>query len=130
MSAEPLPHPPLDPPHSVCQFLSRCQSPQGGFGGGPGQHPHLAPTYAAVNALCIIGTEEAFGVIDRYGQRAGGTGRGLGRQHGAGGGVAGCVPPPSQPAGSRRKKLLEYLHSLKQPDGSFLMHVGGEVDVR
>ncbi|XP_009472273.1 PREDICTED: uncharacterized protein LOC104020564 [Nipponia nippon] len=47
----------------------------------------------AVNALCIIGTEEAFGVIDR-------------------------------------KKLLEYLHSLKQPDGSFLMHVGGEVDVR
>lgn len=25
---------------------------------------------------------------------------------------------------------MEYLHSLKQPDGSFLMHVGGEVDVR
>ncbi|XP_064369430.1 protein farnesyltransferase subunit beta isoform X2 [Dromaius novaehollandiae] len=49
----------------VCQFLSHCQSPQGGFGGGPGQHPHLAPTYAAVNALCIIGTEEAFNVIDR-----------------------------------------------------------------
>uniref|UniRef100_A0A8C6ZVQ9 Prenyltransferase alpha-alpha toroid domain-containing protein n=1 Tax=Nothoprocta perdicaria TaxID=30464 RepID=A0A8C6ZVQ9_NOTPE len=62
-------------------FLRRCQSPQGGFGGGPGQQPHLAPTYAAVNALCIIGTEE-------------------------------------------------YLRSLKQPDGSFLMHVGGEVDVR
>ncbi|XP_009070032.1 PREDICTED: protein farnesyltransferase subunit beta-like, partial [Acanthisitta chloris] len=76
----------------VCQFLKRCQSPQGGFGGA-GHHPHLAPTYAAVNALCIIGTEEAFDVIDR-------------------------------------KKLMEYLHSLKQPDGSFLMHVGGEVDVR
>lgn len=29
-----------------------------------------------------------------------------------------------------RKKLLEYLYSLKQPDGSFLMHIGGEVDVR
>lgn len=29
-----------------------------------------------------------------------------------------------------REKLLEYLYSLKQPDGSFLMHVGGEVDVR
>ncbi|XP_071618507.1 protein farnesyltransferase subunit beta [Heliangelus exortis] len=77
----------------VCQFLGRCQSPQGGFGGGPGQHPHLAPTYAAVSALCIIGTQEAYGVIDR-------------------------------------KKLLQYLHSLKQPDGSFLMHLGGEVDVR
>lgn len=124
----------LTPPHSVCQFLSRCQSPQGGFGGGPGQHPHLAPTYAAVNALCIIGTEEAFGVIDRYGRRLEGVCGGL-SQPARGRGEAGCVcvhvPPSfSQLAGSCRKKLLEYLHSLKQPDGSFLMHVGGEVDVR
>ncbi|NWW95217.1 FNTB farnesyltransferase, partial [Rhynochetos jubatus] len=80
----------------VCQFLSRCQSPQGGFGGGPGQHPHLAPTYAAVSALCIIGTEEAFGVIDRSGRwrgagvRPAGVGPGGGRM---------CVPPP--PAYSR-----------------------------
>ncbi|MEQ2171034.1 hypothetical protein GOODEAATRI_006511, partial [Goodea atripinnis] len=50
----------------VCQFLAHCQSPTGGFAGGPGQHAHLAPTYAAVNALCIIGTEEAYSVIDRY----------------------------------------------------------------
>ncbi|OWK09874.1 FNTB [Cervus elaphus hippelaphus] len=78
---------------SVCQFLELCQSPEGGFGGGPGQYPHLAPTYAAVNALCIIGTEEAYDVINR-------------------------------------EKLLQYLYSLKQPDGSFLMHDGGEVDVR
>ncbi|XP_030628041.1 protein farnesyltransferase subunit beta [Chanos chanos] len=77
----------------VCQFLSRCQSPTGGFGGGPGQHAHLAPTYAAVNALCILGTEEAYNVIDR-------------------------------------EKLLDFLYSVKQPDGSFVMHVGGEVDVR
>ncbi|XP_004837460.1 protein farnesyltransferase subunit beta isoform X3 [Heterocephalus glaber] len=77
----------------VCQFLELCQSPDGGFGGGPGQQPHLAPTYAAVNALCIIGTEEAYDIINR-------------------------------------EKLLQYLYSLKQPDGSFLMHVGGEVDAR
>nr|KAF6484493.1 farnesyltransferase, CAAX box, beta [Rousettus aegyptiacus] len=77
----------------VCHFLELCQSPEGGFGGGPGQYPHLAPTYAAVNALCIIGTEEAYDIINR-------------------------------------EKLLQYLYSLKQPDGSFLMHVGGEVDVR
>ncbi|KAM4600617.1 protein farnesyltransferase subunit beta isoform 2-T2 [Polymixia lowei] len=77
----------------VCQFLARCQSPAGGFAGGPGQHAHLAPTYAAVNALCIIGTEEAYNVIDR-------------------------------------EKLLDFLWSVKQPDGSFVMHVGGEVDVR
>uniref|UniRef100_A0A8C4HJ16 Protein farnesyltransferase subunit beta n=1 Tax=Dicentrarchus labrax TaxID=13489 RepID=A0A8C4HJ16_DICLA len=77
----------------VCQFLARCQSPTGGFAGGPGQHAHLAPTYAAVNALCIIGTEEAYNVINR-------------------------------------EKLLDFLWSVKQPDGSFVMHVGGEVDVR
>ncbi|MEQ2290731.1 hypothetical protein AMECASPLE_006091, partial [Ameca splendens] len=77
----------------VCQFLAHCQSPTGGFAGGPGQHAHLAPTYAAVNALCIIGTEEAYSVIDR-------------------------------------EKLLDFLWSLKQPDGSFVMHIGGEVDVR
>ena len=35
------------------------------FTGGPGQEAHLAPTYAAVNALCILGTEEAFKIIDR-----------------------------------------------------------------
>ncbi len=34
--------------------------------GGPGQQPHLAPTYAAVNALCILATEEAYNIIDRY----------------------------------------------------------------
>uniref|UniRef100_Q0VFT7 Protein farnesyltransferase subunit beta n=1 Tax=Xenopus tropicalis TaxID=8364 RepID=Q0VFT7_XENTR len=77
----------------VCQFLTRCQDPNGGFCGGPGQQPHLAPTFAAVNALCTIGTEEAFDVINR-------------------------------------EKLLAFLWSLKQPDGSFTMHIGGEVDVR
>ncbi|ELU07098.1 hypothetical protein CAPTEDRAFT_168477 [Capitella teleta] len=49
----------------VAQFLAKCQCPDGGFAGGPGQLAHLAPTYAAVNALCIIGTDEAFKVIDR-----------------------------------------------------------------
>lgn len=46
-------------------FHSRCQCPDGGFGGGPGQLPHLAATYAAVNTLVILGTEEAFKVINR-----------------------------------------------------------------
>ncbi|XP_030070952.1 protein farnesyltransferase subunit beta [Microcaecilia unicolor] len=84
---------PVSVASDVCQFLARCQGPGGGFGGGPGQHPHLAPTYAAVNALCSLGTEEAFNVINR-------------------------------------EKLLEFLYALKQPDGSFIMHRGGEVDVR
>ncbi|WAR18870.1 FNTB-like protein [Mya arenaria] len=49
----------------VAKFLGKCQCETGGFAGGPGQHAHLAPTYAAVNALCILGTEEAFQIIDR-----------------------------------------------------------------
>lgn len=49
----------------VAQFLGKCQCETGGFAGGPGQEAHLAPTYAAVNALCILGTEEAYKIIDR-----------------------------------------------------------------
>lgn len=49
----------------VVTFLVQCRCPNGGFGGGPGQYAHLAPTYAAVNSLCIIGTERAFEAIDR-----------------------------------------------------------------
>lgn len=77
----------------VANFLYQCQDAEGGFCGGPGQYPHLAPTYAAVNALCILGTEKAYDVINR-------------------------------------KKLKKFLIKLHQPDGSFLMHDGGEVDVR
>lgn len=49
----------------IVDFLIKCRSSDGGFGGGPGQDPHLAPTYAAVNALCIIGTEKALNAINR-----------------------------------------------------------------
>ena len=44
--------------------LSTFQNADGGFGGGPGQLSHLAPTYAAVCALAYAG-EEGWGVIDR-----------------------------------------------------------------
>ncbi|XP_033734614.1 protein farnesyltransferase subunit beta-like [Pecten maximus] len=59
---EPLPEDTLS---NVAQFLGKCQCASGGFSGGPGQDAHLAPTYAAVNALCILGTEEAYKIIDR-----------------------------------------------------------------
>ena len=42
------------------------QHPNGGFTGGHDQLPHLAPTYAAVNAIAIIGIKEAYSIIDRY----------------------------------------------------------------
>lgn len=50
---------------NVVNFLSKCQHEDGGYGGGPGQDPHLATTYAAINALCIIGTQDAYNSIDR-----------------------------------------------------------------
>lgn len=65
-SLELLDHPLSDDMIShVSLFLSKCQCKDGGFAGGPGQEAHLAPTYAAVNALCILGTEEAYRVINR-----------------------------------------------------------------
>lgn len=49
----------------IVDFLKRCQDKNGGYGGGPGQLPHLATTYAAVNALMTLGTEDALSSINR-----------------------------------------------------------------
>ena len=78
---------------AVVRFLGNCQDPEGGYAGGPGQLAHLAPTYAAVNALTIIGTEEAYSVTDR-------------------------------------DKLVSWLDTLRNEEGSFTMHRDGEVDIR
>ncbi|XP_041004614.1 protein farnesyltransferase subunit beta [Juglans microcarpa x Juglans regia] len=50
---------------NVIEFLSRCQDPNGGYAGGPGQMPHLATTYAAVNALITVGGERSLSSINR-----------------------------------------------------------------
>uniref|UniRef100_A0A0D9V5E4 Protein farnesyltransferase subunit beta n=1 Tax=Leersia perrieri TaxID=77586 RepID=A0A0D9V5E4_9ORYZ len=54
-----------DVENDIVDFLSRCQDKDGGYGGGPGQLPHLATTYAAVNALVTIGSERALSSINR-----------------------------------------------------------------
>ncbi|XP_068619137.1 protein farnesyltransferase subunit beta isoform X2 [Battus philenor] len=77
----------------VVWFLSRCQHPDGGYGGGPHQFAHLGTTYAAINALCIIGTDEAYESINR-------------------------------------KSLQKFLWSVRDEDGSFALHNGGEHDIR
>ncbi|KAK9822480.1 hypothetical protein WJX81_000264, partial [Elliptochloris bilobata] len=59
------PFPPDVMPADVAQFLGLCQCPGGGFGGGPGQLAHLAPTYAAVAALAELGGAAALGIVDR-----------------------------------------------------------------
>ncbi len=51
----------------IINTLARCQNENGGFGGGINQEAHLACTYAAVSALAILGTGEAFSIIDRPG---------------------------------------------------------------
>ncbi|EUC55906.1 terpenoid cyclase/protein prenyltransferase [Rhizoctonia solani AG-3 Rhs1AP] len=40
--------------HTIDTILAN-QHPDGGFGGGPGQIPHLLPTYASVCTLAIVG---------------------------------------------------------------------------
>ncbi|XP_065324792.1 protein farnesyltransferase subunit beta-like isoform X2 [Gordionus sp. m RMFG-2023] len=49
----------------IISFLDRCQAEKGGFGGGPGQIPHLAATYAAISALCTLDNFKAYEIIDR-----------------------------------------------------------------
>lgn len=50
-------------------FLASCQSPEGGFGGGPHQFPHLAASYAAVNAFACLESPESLSAINRYVRR-------------------------------------------------------------
>ncbi|CAB4285677.1 unnamed protein product [Prunus armeniaca] len=51
--------------NNIIDFLSRCQDPNGGYGGGPGQMPHLATTYAAVCSLITLGGHKALSSINR-----------------------------------------------------------------
>ena len=41
------------------------QNPSGGFGGGPGQTSHAAPSYAVVLSLAMVGGNEVLESIDR-----------------------------------------------------------------
>lgn len=50
---------------SLISTVRPIQNEGGGFGGGNGQMSHLAPTYAIVLALAIVGGDEALDLIDR-----------------------------------------------------------------
>lgn len=62
------PLPPNIRADDVAEFLRQCQHPEGGFGGGPMQLAHLAPTYAAVAAAVTIGGR-ALDMVDRVAAR-------------------------------------------------------------
>ncbi|XP_010528258.1 PREDICTED: protein farnesyltransferase subunit beta isoform X2 [Tarenaya hassleriana] len=51
--------------NDTMDFLGRCEDPDGGYGGGPGQLPHLATTYAAVNVLVTLGGDKTLSSINR-----------------------------------------------------------------
>uniref|UniRef100_A0AC34FVV9 Protein farnesyltransferase subunit beta n=1 Tax=Panagrolaimus sp. ES5 TaxID=591445 RepID=A0AC34FVV9_9BILA len=128
--------------HRIVTFLAACQQPTGGFGGSPSHIAHIATTYASVMALASIGTEEALKIVNRIVTF-----------------LAACQQPTGGFGGSpshiahiattyasvmalasigteealkivNRKTLYEFILSLKQPNGSFIMHKGGEVDIR
>ncbi|WFD06092.1 protein farnesyltransferase [Malassezia vespertilionis] len=91
--------------------LLHFQDPHGGFGGGPGQLGHLMSTYAAVCALAILGKpggmpSEQDIASDKLADGRGGWD---------------CID---------RKRIYAWMMRLKQPDGAFLVHDQGEIDVR
>ncbi|GER35749.1 farnesyl-protein transferase beta subunit [Striga asiatica] len=51
--------------NDIIGFLQRCQDQNGGYGGGPGQMPHLATTYAAINTLLTVGGHKSLSSINR-----------------------------------------------------------------
>ncbi|KAJ6796466.1 protein farnesyltransferase subunit beta [Iris pallida] len=55
----------MDFEKDAVDFLLRCEGEDGGYGGGPGQMPHLATTYAAVNSLITFGSQRALSSINR-----------------------------------------------------------------
>ena len=49
------------------QTLAAAQHPDGGYGGGDGQMPHLATSYAAILSSAMVGGADALESIDRRG---------------------------------------------------------------
>ncbi|CDS81945.1 related to RAM1-protein farnesyltransferase, beta subunit [Sporisorium scitamineum] len=105
----------LDPKgraRAIATLLSFRNKATGGFGGGPDQISHLMATYAAVSALAIIGGPGSAPTAEDIAD-----GKSVEVGHGGWDEID-------------RTKMYEWISSLKQPDGSFLVHVNGEVDVR
>lgn len=111
---------PIDEPtklRAVSTLLSCQNKTLGGFGGGPGQIPHLMASYAAINALAIAGGPGPLPSITDIRRIE-----------------KGQTDMRTLNAGAwddiDRKKMYDWIMRLKQPDGSFTVHEGGEVDVR
>ncbi|XP_055805934.1 protein farnesyltransferase subunit beta isoform X2 [Solanum dulcamara] len=106
--------------NDAIDFLTRCQDKDGGYGGGPGQMPHLATTYAAVNSLITLSGPKALSSINRctsYSMFL----------------LVSYLSFTSLDIDlviCLREKLYTFLLRMKDASGGFRMHDGGEVDVR
>ncbi|KAJ1446719.1 terpenoid cyclases/protein prenyltransferase alpha-alpha toroid [Pelagophyceae sp. CCMP2097] len=56
---------PAETTRAAVDTLKSCQNARGGFGGGPTQLSHCAPTYAACLALALISTAASLSAVDR-----------------------------------------------------------------
>jgi protein farnesyltransferase subunit beta len=88
----------------------------GGFGGGPGQLPHAATTYAAVMALAILASHERHTDATDFVKRD-------------------TLKPPSSHSALHllqqvRKPLYQWMLTLADEQGRVRMHLDGEIDVR
>ncbi|GFP96060.1 protein farnesyltransferase subunit beta [Phtheirospermum japonicum] len=113
--------------NDVIEFLQRCQNSNGGYGGGPGQMPHLATTYAAINTLITLGGHKSLSSINReklYDF--------LLRMKDTSGGFRRTPPNDFGKIGSRLALGQLYLERVPQSveADTLRMHDGGEVDVR
>ncbi|KAI3626077.1 hypothetical protein CBS9595_001438 [Malassezia furfur] len=97
---------------AISTLLHFQDTERGGFGGGPGQMGHLMSTYAAVCALAIVGGPGGMPTAHDIEQ---------GQSVEVGRGGWDCI---------EKHKMYAWMLRLKQPDGSFLVHEQGEIDVR
>lgn len=99
--------------YRVIDTILAMQHPDGGFGGGPKQSPHLLSTYAAVCTLAIVGRPGPGGgwdEINRYVELS------QVRHH--------------VELTASSKGLYNFFLSVKQSSGSFQAMTNGEVDIR
>ncbi|KAL0014299.1 hypothetical protein SO802_001368 [Lithocarpus litseifolius] len=110
---------------NVVDFLCRCQDPNGGYGGGPGQLPHLATTYATVNALITVGGERSLSSINRWSVMFEVSHFFCNSAY-----WSHFEPNDMDFEIFCREKVYMFLKRMKQPSGAFRMHDAGEIDVR
>ncbi len=120
---------------AVTDFLALCQDPEGGFGGGPMQLPHLAPTYAAVACLVTLGGEAALSVVNKQATLRFLQQRAVAPEEGGGFTVCEgkpCVYPANRPNCNDMQLSPETCRhvAISSNEVCACEHAGGEVDVR